>query len=127
MEKRETLARVHVRLESGSGALQVGKRQALRHAKIVLVGMTADTARSRPKARLLTLFVASMGRKTPGRPNETERGEGRQPVKPRARIRLQMHLAFLRNDHVEARRAVFDERRPARPSQVVGGMEWSRL
>jgi hypothetical protein len=103
VEKRETLARVHVRLESGSGALQVGKRQALRHAKIVLVGMTADTARSRPKARLLTMVVASMGRKTPGRPNEPERGEGRQPVKPRARIRLQMHLCWLLGTSVQKR------------------------
>jgi len=95
VEKRNNLARVHVSLESGSDVLQAGKRQALRHAKIVLVGMTADTARSRPKVRLLALFVASMGRKAPYRPNEPERGEGRQPVKPRARIRLQMHLAFL--------------------------------
>jgi hypothetical protein len=37
-----------------------------------------------------------------------------------------MPLAFLRNDHVDARRAVFDQRRSARPSQVVGWMEWSR-
>ena len=87
-KERKTLARVYVRLKSGSDLFQAGNGQALRHAKIVLVGMTADTARSRPKARLLTLFVASMGRKTPGRPNETERGEGRQPVKPRARMRL---------------------------------------
>ena len=95
MEKCEDLARVHVRLESGSDALQAGKSQALRHAKIVLVGMTADTARSRPKVRLLALFVSSMGRKAPYRPNEPERGEGRQPVKPRSRMRLEMHLAFL--------------------------------
>ncbi len=95
MEKREGLARVHVRLESGSRVFQTGKRQMLRQAKIVLVGMTAHTARSRPIARLLALFVASMGRKAPDRPNETERGEGSQPVKPRSRIRLQMHLAFL--------------------------------
>ena len=94
-KERKNLARVYVRSKSGSGALQVGKRQALRHAKIVLVGMTAHTARSRPKVRLLTLFVASMGRKAPYRPNETEGGEGRQPVKPRARIGLQMHLTFL--------------------------------
>jgi hypothetical protein len=60
VEKRETLARVHVRLKSGSGVLQAGKRQALRYAKRVLVGMTTDTARSRPKACLLALFVASM-------------------------------------------------------------------
>ena len=95
MKKRKGLARVHVRLESGSRVLQIGKRQTLRHAKIVLVGMTAHTARSRPIKRLLTLFVASMGRKAPDRPNEPERGEGRQPVKPRSRIRLQMHLTFL--------------------------------
>jgi hypothetical protein len=94
VEKREDLACVHVRLESGSSVLQTGKRQRLRHAKIVLVGMAAHTARSRPIERLLALFVASMGRKAPYRPNEPERGEGRQPVKPRARIRLQMHLAF---------------------------------
>ena len=95
MEKREDLAYVHVRLKSGSSVLQTGKRQRFRHAKRVLVGMTADTARSRPIERLLALFVASMGRKAPYRPNETERGEGRQPVKPRARIGLQMHLPFL--------------------------------
>src|SRR5947209_20573628 len=82
-------------LESGSSVLQTGKRQRLRHAKIVLVGMTAHTARSRPIECLLALFVASMGRKAPDRPNEPERGEGRQPVKPRSRIGLQMHLAFL--------------------------------
>ena len=96
MEKRKNLARVHVRLESGSDMFQAGNGQALRHAKRVLVGMTADTARSRPKARLLTLVVvSSMRRKTPSLPNETERGEGRQPVKPRSRIGLQMHLAFV--------------------------------
>ena len=62
MEKRrEDLACVHVRLESGSSVLQTGKRQRLRHAKIVLVGMAAHTARSRPIERLLALFVASMG------------------------------------------------------------------
>jgi len=94
VEKCKGLARVHVRLESGSCVLQAGNGQALRHAKIVLVGMTTDTARSRPKVRLLALFVASMGRKAPYRPNEPERGEGRQPVKPGARIGLQMHLAF---------------------------------
>ena len=88
MEKREDLARVHVRLESGSDALQAGKSQALGHAKIVFVGMTAHTAGGRPKVRLLALFVSSMGRKAPYRPNEPERGEGRQPVKPRARMRL---------------------------------------
>ena len=89
MEKREGLARVHIRLESGSSVLQTGKRQALRYAKIVLVRMTADTAGGRPKVRLLALFVSAMGRKAPYRPNEPERGEGRQPVKPRSRIRLQ--------------------------------------
>ena len=94
-EERKSLARVYVRLKSGSDVLQAGKGQALRHAKVVLVGMTADTAGGRPKVRLLALFVAAMGRKAPGRPNETERGAGRQPVKPRARIGLQMHLAFL--------------------------------
>ncbi len=61
MEKRENLARVHVSLESGSDVLQARKSQALRYAKIVLVGMTADTAGGRPKVRLLALFVASMG------------------------------------------------------------------
>ena len=95
MEKRETLACVHVRLESGSNVLQAGKRQALRDAKIVLGGMTAHTAGGRPKVRLLALFVSSMGRKAPYRPNESERGEGSQPVKPRSRIGLQMYLAFL--------------------------------
>ena len=95
MKKRKGLARVHVRLESGSRVLQIGKRQTLRHAKIVLVGMTAHTARSRPIERLLALFVASMARRAPDRPNETERREGCQPVKPHPRIRLQMYLAFL--------------------------------
>gem|GEM_PF-5876537 len=88
MEKRENLACVHVRLESGSDVLQARKRQALRYAKRVLVGMTAHTAGGRPKVRLLALFVAAMDRKAPYRPNEPERGEGRQPVKPRTRIRL---------------------------------------
>ena len=95
MEKRENLARVYVRLESGSDVLQASKSQALRHAKVVFVGMTADTARGRPKARLVALVVSSMRRKASYRPNETERGEGSQPVKPRSRIGLQMHLAFL--------------------------------
>ncbi len=76
MEKCKGLAHVYVRLESGSSVLQIGKRQTLRHTKIVLVGMTADTTRSRPIERLLALFVASMGRKAPNRPNEPERGEG---------------------------------------------------
>ena len=71
VEKHDNLARVHVSLESGSDVLQAGKRQALRHAKIVLVGMTTDITRSRPKARLLALFVSSMRRKAPYRPNET--------------------------------------------------------
>ena len=95
MEKRENLACVHVRLESGSNVLQAGKRQALRDAKIVLVGMTAHTAGGRPKVRLLAILVSSMRGKAPHRPNEPERGEGRQPVKPRSRIGLQMYLAFL--------------------------------
>ena len=95
MEKREDLACVHVRLESGSDVLQARKSQALRYAKIVLVGMTADTAGGRPKVRLLALFVAAMGCKAADRPKEAERGEGRQPVKPRARIGLQMYLTFL--------------------------------
>ena len=88
VEKRDNLARVHVSLESGSDMLQIGNSQALRHAKIVLVGMTAHTARSRPKVCLLALFVSAMCRKTTCWPNETERGEGRQPVKPRSRIGL---------------------------------------
>src|SRR5436190_22511154 len=88
VEKRENLACVHVRLESGSDVLQAGKSQALRYAKRVLVGMTAHTAGGRPKVRLLALFVSSMGRKAPSRPHEPERGEGSQPVKPRARMRL---------------------------------------
>ncbi len=87
-EERKNLARVYVSLKSGSGMLQAGKSQALRDAKIVLVGMTAHTAGGRPKVRLLALFVSSMGRKAPYRPNEPERGEGSQPVKPRARMRL---------------------------------------
>jgi hypothetical protein len=95
VEKRENLACVHVRLKAGSDVLQAGKSQALRYAKIVLVGMAADTAGGRPKVRLLALFVSSMGRKAPYRPNEPERGEGSQPVKPRSRIGLQMHLTFL--------------------------------
>jgi hypothetical protein len=94
MEKRENLACVHIRLESGSDVLQARKRQALRYAKIVLVGMTADTAGGRPKVRLVALVVSSMRCKAPHRPNETER-EGSQPAKPRSRIGLQMHLAFL--------------------------------
>src|SRR5260221_3416896 len=126
-KERKKLARVDVRLEPGSCALQVGNGQALRHAKIMLVGMTAHTARSRPIARLLTILVSSMPRKAPCRPNETERGKGRQPVKPRARIGFQMHLAFLRtNDHVDARRAVFDQGRHARPSELFNGMQRSR-
>jgi hypothetical protein len=60
-KERDHLARVDVRLEPGSCALQVGNGQALRHAKILLVGMTAHTARSRPIARLLTILVSSMG------------------------------------------------------------------
>ena len=94
-KERKNLARVYVRLKSGSDMFQAGNGQALRHAKRVLVGMTADTARGRPKARLVALGVSSMRRKAPYRSNETERGEGSQPVKPRARIGLQMHLAFL--------------------------------
>src|SRR5260370_16091491 len=94
-EKGEGLAGGQGRLEFGSSVLQTSKRQRLRHAKIVLVGMTARTARSRPIERLLALLVASMCRKAPCRPNETERGEGSQPVKPRSRIGLQMHLAFV--------------------------------
>src|SRR5258707_11188775 len=58
-KERKTLARVSVRLKSGSDLFQAGNGQALRHAKIVLVGMTADTARSRPIARLLTMGVVS--------------------------------------------------------------------
>ncbi len=127
-EERKSLARVDVRLKSGSYVLQAGNGQALRHTKIVLVGMTAHTAGGRPKVRLLAMLVAAMSRKAPYRPNKPERGEGRQPVKPRARIGLQMHLAFLGTDeHVDARCAVFDQRRPARPSQLFGGMEWSIL
>ena len=60
-EERKSLARVDVRLESGSDVLQTGNGQALRHAKIVLVGMTAHTARSRPIERLLAQFVAAVG------------------------------------------------------------------
>jgi hypothetical protein len=126
-KERDNLARVDVRLEPGSCALQVGNGQALRHAKILLVGMTADTARSRPIARLLTILVSSMPRKAPCRPNETERGKGSQPVNPRARIGFQMDLAFLRtDDHVDSRRAVFDQGRHARPSELFNGMQRSR-
>src|SRR5260370_37920255 len=97
-KERKNLARVYVRLKSGSDMFQAGNGQALRHAEIVLVGMTADTARSRPKARLLTMVVVfSMRRKTPSLPNKTERGEGSQPVKPRARIGLQMLSFILKN------------------------------
>jgi len=46
VDNRKGLARVHVRLESGSSVFQAGKGQTLRHAKIVLVGMTANTASS---------------------------------------------------------------------------------
>src|SRR5947207_14829059 len=82
-KERKNLARVYVRLKSGSDMFQAGNGQALRHAKRVLVGMTADTARSRPKARLVTMVVvSSMRRKTPSLPNETERGEGSKQVKP---------------------------------------------
>jgi hypothetical protein len=94
-EECKNLAPVYVRLKSGRDVLQAGNGQALCHAKIVLVGMTTDTARSRPKVRLVALFVSSMRGKAPDRPNESERGEGRQPVKPRSRIGLQMHLSFL--------------------------------
>jgi hypothetical protein len=45
-KERDHLARVDVRLEPGSCALQVGNGQALRHAKVLLVGMAADTTRS---------------------------------------------------------------------------------
>jgi hypothetical protein len=76
VEKRGNLARVHVRLKPGSDLLQAGKSQALRHAKIVLVGMTADTARSRPKARLVAMVVSSMRRKAPV-PRPTKRKEER--------------------------------------------------
>jgi hypothetical protein len=65
VEKRETLACVHVRLESGSDVLQAGKRQALRDAKRVLVGLTAHTAGGRQSVRLVALLVSSMGRKAP--------------------------------------------------------------
>ncbi len=75
--------------------------------------MTADTARSRPKARLVALVVSSMRGKTSCRPNETERGEGSQPVKPCSRIGFQLHLALLgTDDHVDSLRAVFDQWRP---------------
>ena len=59
-EERKSRARVDVRLESGSRVLQTGKRQAFRHAKIVLVGMTTDTAGGRPKVRRLSMLVAAM-------------------------------------------------------------------
>src|SRR6266700_2015349 len=88
LKKREPLARVHVRLEPGPGVLQARKSQALRYAKIVLVGMTADTTRGRPKVCLVALFVSSMCCKSPYRPNEPERAESSQPVKPPPRIRL---------------------------------------
>src|SRR2546426_837546 len=95
-KERKNLACVYVRLKSGSDMFQAGNGQALRHAKIVLVGMTTNTTRSRPKACLVAMVVvSSMRRKTSSLPNETERGEGRQPVKPRSRIGIEMHLAFL--------------------------------
>src|SRR5258706_7336109 len=88
--------------------------------------MTADTARSRPKAHLLALLVSSMRGKAPCRPNETERGESSQPVKPCARIGFQLHLALLgTDDHVDARRAVFDQWRHARASELFNGMQRS--
>jgi hypothetical protein len=56
----KNLAGVYVSLQSGRDVLQVGNGQALRHAKRVLVGMTAHTARGRPKVRRLSLFISSM-------------------------------------------------------------------
>ena len=88
MEKREDLACVHVSLESGRRVLQTGKLQRLRHAKRVLVGMTAHTVRSRPIERLLALFVASIGPM-----NRNEERVANQSN--HARIGLQMHLAFV--------------------------------
>jgi hypothetical protein len=60
-KERKNLARVYVRLKSGSDLFQASNGQALCYAKIVLVGMTAHTAGGRPKVRLLALFVAAMG------------------------------------------------------------------
>ena len=75
-EERENLARVYVRLKSGRDMLQVGNSQALGHAKIVFVGMTADTARGRPKARLVAMMVSSMraSRALQAQCNGTRRG-----------------------------------------------------
>jgi hypothetical protein len=126
MRKLNSLERRHVSLKGSCCLLQTRQRQDISDAQRALVVALVDGAICSPGARWVPLLGIARGGEPPLLPDEAERGDGRQPLKPRWRIGLQGQFAFLRtHDHIDPWRAVFDQWGQARPSAFFGGNERS--
>jgi hypothetical protein len=91
------LERVPVSLQEGRHLLQTADRQLISGAQRVLAVVLVDAAMGPPGARWAPVAGVAIGGKATSLPDETERGEGGEPVEPLPRIRHQLQLAFLRD------------------------------
>src|SRR5260370_30855655 len=105
MEKLSSLERVHVSLEFSRHLLQTGDGQVVGGAQVVLVAATMEVAMGLPAASPLPSLGVAVGGKAPVRPNEADRGDRRQPLKPLRPLWTAQDGTLLRTaEHISARR-----------------------
>jgi hypothetical protein len=110
MDGAVKLERVHVGLKEGRPLLQTVDRQMVSGAQGMLVAALVDPTMGPPGARGVTGTGGAVGRETPLLSDETERGEGREPLKPLRRIRHQLECSVLwTDDHIRASSPIFDQ------------------
>jgi hypothetical protein len=96
MGKRNRLERRQVSLKGSCRLLQTSQPQGIREAQRALVVALVDATIRSPGARWLPVLGVAIGGEPPRLADEAERGEARQPLKPRRRIGFDMQFAFLR-------------------------------
>src|SRR5713101_5516178 len=82
MEQLNSLERRQVSLKGSCRLLQTSQRQALSDAQRALVVPLVDGAIRSPGARWAPVLGVAIRGETPLLTHETERGDGRQPLKP---------------------------------------------
>jgi hypothetical protein len=93
MGKRNRLERRQVSLKGSCRLLQTGQGKS--SAQRALVVVLVDGAIRSKGARWLPPLGVAIGGEAPRLADEAQRGNGRQPLKPRRRIGFDLQFAFL--------------------------------
>jgi len=124
MNQLNGLERVAAGLQAGRCVFQSRQRQVIGGAQVVLVAVLMDGAIGAKASRALPSLGVAVGMEAPGLPDEAERGQGSQPVKPLRQVGSKGQGPLARaNQHVVTLDPVFDQRGDPRPSVPFRGQK----